>query len=369
MQGCLTLGRYAGIKVSVHWTFLILPLWIAAAGYYRGYTPDTVLWNLLLIFTVFGCVTLHEFGHALTAKKFKFKTKDIILLPIGGVARMEMIPENPRQEFLVAIAGPAVNFVIAAVLYTITGIFDQKPVITTGLVPSQENFLYLLALVNLFIGAFNLIPAFPMDGGRILRALLAYKLSRTTATKIASHIGQLIAVLFIFTGFLYNLFLIVIGVFIFLGARSEWFVEHSRFILRDYKVSDILMHQFHQLGSEQTLEEAAAYILNSSARNFLIMENNKVVGTLSRSELTSALSVMESSTPVQDIMNQEFLILDPDMPLTEIYNIRKQPLNAETVMPVIQNDRLLGVLDIENISEFIKIRHAVLKKENHLVSG
>ena len=262
-----------------------------------------------------------------------------------------------------ATAGPVVNFVIALLLYVILSIMGWPLGTLPNLSPSHDNFIYLLAVINLFIGLFNLIPAFPMDGGRILRALLAYKLSRTTATRIASTIGQLLAVGFIFIGIFYNIVLIVIGVFIFLGAKSEWLVEHSKYILSDHKVGDIVMHQFHRLQSGQTLEEATAHILDSSARSFLVLEENKVVGTLSRNELLNALSTLDGTTPVKEIMNREFRVLDPDTPLTEVYNLQKYSIHAETPMPVVQDDCLLGVLDIDNISEFIEVRSAVMKKE------
>lgn len=222
--------------------------------------------------------------------------------------------------------------------------------------------------VNFFIGVFNLIPAFPMDGGRILRALLAIRMSRTAATRIASSIGQAIALGFVFLRFFYNLFLSLIGVFIFFGARSEWFMEQSKFMLGNYKVSDIVMHQYHHLTVGQTLQEATDVMLDSSAKNFLIIDHEKVVGTLSRIRLLNALSEMDNTTPVGQVMDRNFRVLTPEMPLTDNYNLQKGPIYAETIMPVIKDDRLVGALDMENISEFIEVQQATFKRNNREVS-
>lgn len=362
-KGALFLGKYQGIKVFIHWTFLILPLWIAIVNYNAGHSLSTIIWNILLLLAVFVCITLHEFGHALTAKKYNFKTKHITLLPIGGVASFEAIPEKPNQEFLVAIAGPLVNFAIGgllAIFFLLTGTL-VRPV--ESLVPNGQNFFYLLMLINVFIGVFNLLPAFPMDGGRILRALLSFKMERTVATKIASALGQLMAVIFIISGFFYNWFLIIIGIFVYLGAKAELTMVQSVYVLKGHTVNDVMMQEYHTIAPEDTLGDAIKTLLNSEVRNFLVVDNENILGTLNRQQIFSAVDDnWDESTPVRQIMNNDVKIITPTTPLNELYNKLNQGPNKDQLMAVIDNDNLVGVLDMENLMEFIIVQQARVKK-------
>ena len=349
-KGSLYLGKYWDIKVFIHWTFLILPIWIALVSLNAGYDIITIIWNILLILAVFVCVTLHEFGHALTARKYNFKTRHITLLPIGGVATFESLPEKPRQEFEVAIAGPLVNFVIAGCLFIIFYLSGSLRRPMDDLAPGPDNFFYLLMLINFFIGLFNLIPAFPMDGGRILRALLSFRMSTTDATRVASALGQFIAVIFIFLGFFYNFFLIFIGIFVYLGARAELNMVVSKSILTGYTVNDVLMHKYHILSPGDTLGKAVMEMLDSEAHNFLIMDSENVMGTLNRQQILDAMNFKsEESTPVHEIMNRNVEVLSPSMPLEDLYNkLRTQP-EKKDLMAVIDRNTVVGVLDMENI--------------------
>ncbi len=189
MKWSLKLGSIDGIGVYLHWTFVLLIGWIFLGSLGAGRTPGEALAGVGFILALFACVLLHEFGHALTAKRYGVSTRDITLLPIGGVARMERIPEQPMQEFWVAVAGPAVNAVIAALLFLILLLLGRAdPMVAIGGIPS--GFLEQLMWVNLFIGAFNLLPALPMDGGRVLRALLSLRPGRLRATAIAANLGR-----------------------------------------------------------------------------------------------------------------------------------------------------------------------------------
>jgi Zn-dependent protease len=263
MKWSFKLGTYAGIGVYLHWTFALLIGWIFIAHLGAGKTPAQALTGVGFILALFGCVVLHEFGHALTAKRYGVRTRDITLLPIGGVARLERIPENPTQEFWVAIAGPAVNVVIAAVLFVVlAGLSSVGQMFQVELLRGQ--FLARLIWVNLFLVGFNLLPAFPMDGGRVLRALLATRLGRRRATAIAANIGQAMAILFGIFGFFYNPFLIFIAIFVYLGAQGEAAHVETQSALEGLRARDGMMTRFRTLSAGDSLSKAVAELLAGS---------------------------------------------------------------------------------------------------------
>jgi len=219
MRWSLKLGKIAGIRIYLHWTFLILPLWVFFNDLGKGLGLPGAVQSVLFVIALFGCIVLHELGHALAARRYGIPTRDITLLPIGGVARMERMPREPRQELWVAIAGPLVNVAIAAVLLLALVVLQFVP---ARFHASQAAFLVPLLWANLFLLVFNLLPAFPMDGGRVLRALLAQRLDYVRATRIAARVGQVMAILFVIVGLkIQHPMLMLIGVFIFFGARNE----------------------------------------------------------------------------------------------------------------------------------------------------
>ncbi|WP_081212015.1 site-2 protease family protein [Salegentibacter sediminis] len=363
MKWSLNLGRIAGIKVSVHWTFLILLVWIFILHYRTEQNLMQGLLGVVFILALFLCVTLHEFGHALTAKRFGINTKSISLLPIGGLARLEKFPEKPMQELLVAIAGPLVNLVIGVFILLALLAINSFPSFSEPLdlmTLSGVGFWYNLLFANMVLAIFNLIPAFPMDGGRILRALLLFKFERGKATKIAAGIGQVLAIGFVFLGLYANIFLVFIGIFIYLGAGAEAEMEMTKTSLTGYKVKDILMKQFASLSSQDNLGKAVELLLDGQAHDFVIVEDGKVLGILSRNDLIKGLSEKGNSTLVTEAMQTDFLILDPGMPLQEVY--QQILVQKVSVAPVVQNGELLGIIDKENIYEFILVNEAIGKQ-------
>ena len=227
MKWSVKIGKFVGIDVYMHLTFLMLIGWVALLHWQRDQSVGSALVGVLFILAIFLCVVLHEFGHALMARRYGIATRDIILLPIGGVARLEKIPSQPIQEFWVALAGPAVNIVIAAALFVwLQATASWEPL--QGLTVTAGPLLERLMAVNLFMIAFNMIPAFPMDGGRVLRAALATRLSYGRATRIAASTGRSIAVLFGLIGLFYNPFLLFIAVFVWLGATQEAAVDPNQ---------------------------------------------------------------------------------------------------------------------------------------------
>ena len=260
MKWSIKLGTFAGIGVYMHWTFLLLVGWIFFMHLGRGQSTAQAAAGVGFIHALFLCVVLHEFGHALTARRYGVKTRDITLLPIGGVARLERIPEKPTQEFWVAIAGPAVNVVIAVALFVVIIAFAQLgELFEVQLL--KGSFLVRLMWVNLFLVAFNLLPAFPMDGGRVLRALLATQLGRRRATAIAASVGQGMAIIFGIVGFLYNPMLIFIAIFVYLGAQAEAGMVEMQSALAGLRVSDAMMTRFRTLTPEDSLEVAVKELL------------------------------------------------------------------------------------------------------------
>jgi Zn-dependent protease len=226
MSWSFKFARVAGIDLKIHFTFLLFLVWIGFTYFSIG-GAAAARQGILFILLLFGCVLLHELGHALTAKAFGIRTTDITLLPIGGVARLEHIPDEPKQELLIAIAGPLVNVVIAALLIFYLG--HRAAMSDFGdLNTPRVAMLSKLASVNIGLVLFNLIPAFPMDGGRILRALLAMRLNYLRATEIAARIGQGLAIVFGIIGFFYNSFLIFIAFFVYMGAQQEAAMARAR---------------------------------------------------------------------------------------------------------------------------------------------
>jgi Zn-dependent protease/CBS domain-containing protein len=360
MKNALYIGSVSGIKIFIHWTFLILIGWIVFSNLNRGLGGGEILWAILFILTIFACVTLHELGHALAAKKFNIKTRDITLLPIGGVAQMESIPEKPQEELIVAVAGPAVNFVIFILL------FFALPRPTS---PEMEqiqnigpaNFMYALMIVNMWLALFNLIPAFPMDGGRVFRALLAFRMDRTRATRIAANLGQLLAMAFIFLGLFYNPFLVFIGLFIFIGAQAEAQQTETQSLLRGYTVRDALLEEIPGIEADATVRNAADQLLHSQNKYFVVNNAGKPEGTLGRDEIIKALREVGDQTPVRQAMRKDVLYLSPTMPIEDAWKMMQQ--QDQPFALVTSKGEVVGALDTDNIAEFVMIRSAEQSKK------
>jgi Zn-dependent protease len=299
---------------------------------------------------------LHEYGHALTARRYGIATRDITLLPIGGVARLERMPDDPRQELWVALAGPAVNVVIAAGLFA--WLF-----ITGGLVPLSSlgvatgSFVERLMMINLSLVLFNLLPAFPMDGGRVLRSLLATRLEYTRATQIAATIGQGMAVLFGFIGLFTNPFLLFIAFFVWIGAEQEASMVRMKGSLGGIPVSRAMVTDFRTLDANSPLSEAVTLILQGSQQDFPVLEQGRVAGILTRSDLMMALARRSDAAPISQVMNRQFQTVD-SFDMLEGAFIRLQACQCR-VMPVVHNNQLIGLLTMDNVGEFLAIQAAL----------
>jgi Zn-dependent protease len=305
MGWSIKLFTVGGTAVRMHLTFLLLIAWIAGTQLMRG-TPRDALYGVVFILVLFACVVLHEFGHIWAARRYGIRTPDVTLLPIGGVASMERMPEKPGQEIVVALAGPAVNLVIALVLALVLGvgalsISDPTQMPLDG---PYAGFLTQVAFANVVLLVFNLIPAFPMDGGRVLRALLAIWLGYGTATQVAARIGQALAVVFAVLGYMYgNPMLLLVAVFIFLAAGGEAGYVRVRELTRGRPVTDAMITAFEPLGVLATIDDAAAVLLRSGQQVIPVVDGgSRLRGVLTREAVVEAVRADRGATPVLEAM-------------------------------------------------------------------
>jgi Zn-dependent protease/predicted transcriptional regulator len=306
--------------------------------------------------TLFGIVVLHELGHALAARRFGIRTRGITLLPIGGIAQLERIPEDPWQELVVALAGPAVNVVIASMIYL--GLLlgpGVSPIIETFKVGG--GFFQQLFWVNLSLVVFNLIPAFPMDGGRVFRALLAMRFDYLQATQTAAVIGQGVAILFGLLGLFYNPFLIFIAIFVWIAGTSEAGLVQLRSALGGIPVRRVMITEFQTLSPHDPLSEAIGHVLAGFQQDFPVVENGELVGLLTRNELAASLGRFGADTAVGEVMHREFTITDPSEMLQSAF-ARLQQGHSRS-LPVVKDGKLVGVLTADNLAEVLLIQDAL----------
>ncbi len=355
MKWSLKVGQYSGIDVRMHLTFLLLVGWVALLYWRQGQSVSAAVAGVAFILAIFLCVVLHEFGHALAARRYGIKTRDIILLPIGGVARLEKMPTNPLHELWISLAGPAVNVAIAAVLFVwlkFSALFDPFALMTTAAGPFFERIL----VVNLFMIAFNMIPAFPMDGGRVLRAVLAMRSDYHRATRIAASIGQGIAVFFGVVGMFYNPFLIFIAIFVWFGASQEARSAQLQSAVDGIPVQKAMLTDFRTLDSNDSLDRAVDLTLAGSQKDFPVINNGRVEGILTQADLMNALSKREKFPTVSSAVQNKVEAVESFDMLDAAFE-KLKTCNCHT-LPVTLNSRLVGLLTMENLSEYLRIRAA-----------
>ena len=356
MKWSWKIAEVAGIGVYMHATFLLLIGFIVLSHWLQGNTIEGTLMGVLFILALFLCVLLHEFGHALSARRFGIKTRDITLLPIGGLARLERMPDKPVQELWVALAGPAVNVVISAALFLWLFATESLEALDT-LGVSEGSFLERLMVVNLFLVVFNLIPAFPMDGGRVLRALLAMRMEYTKATQVAATLGQGIALVFGFIGFFTNPMLLFIAFFVWIGAAQESSMVQMKSSLSGIPVRSAMLTDFKTLRAENPLAKAIELILAGSQTDFPVLSGNRVVGILTKGDLLLALARQGQSGLVGDIMQREIETLDAQEMLEGAF-LRLQQCPCHTA-PVVDHGQLVGILTMDNVGELVAIQAAL----------
>ncbi len=356
MKWSWKISTISGIDVFMHATFLLIIGWVGLSYLQQTGTLTGALEGIFFTLLIFGCVVLHELGHALAARRYGIKTRDITLYPIGGVARLERTPDNPVQELWVALAGPAVNLVIAVLLFgwlILSG--SLEPLASLGM--TSGPFIERLLLVNVSLVVFNLIPAFPMDGGRVLRAVLALRLEYTRATQIAATIGQGLALLLGLVGLFSNPFLVFIAFFVWIGAGQEASMVQIKTALGGIPVIRAMVTDFRSVSPRDTLRRAVELTLSGYQTDFPVLENEKVVGVLTRGDMLVALARHGENTFVENIMRSEVQIVDANEMLEPAF-ARLQACNCHT-MPVVSRGQLVGLLTSDNIGEFLMIQSAL----------
>jgi Zn-dependent protease/CBS domain-containing protein len=356
MSWSLNLGRVAGTVVRIHLTFLLFLAWIFAASYASG--GLTSAWNsLAFMLLLFTCVLLHEFGHIFTARAFGVTTPYVTLLPIGGVAQLERIPEESGQEFLIAIAGPLVNVVIAVILISLGA--DVTAGHAAAVEDMRVSMLDRLAAVNIFLALFNLIPAFPMDGGRILRAVLASKFGYVRATEIAAHIGQFVAFALGFIGLLYNPILIFIAIFVYLAASSESHMVALRAVSRGVPVSVAMRTQFITLVPRAHIDEAVHALLQTAQGEFPVVDDaGKPIGVLGRADLIRAIKTLGPDATVADAMSAELPTVSHRATLEQAFKLLQEK-SLPAVGVIDASGKLVGLVTNETIAEMMMLQNSL----------
>ncbi len=364
MNWSIKLFKAKGIDVKVHLTFVLILIW--AAYQWSVSTGEGLMgavFGIVATLLLFASVTLHEFGHSIQALKFGIPVHDITLMPMGGLARLEEIPEDPGKEIRIAIAGPLVNFIIAGVLFGIGLLLNQRAIISLdelylsmGQV-SWNGMLAYLTMTNLLMGLFNLIPAYPMDGGRILRASLAKKLGHAKATSVAVNVGQGLALLFGLWGFMNGSYtLVLIAIFVWMGAGQEGKDVVMKNILSEMKVSQAMTLQPQILKANDGLSKAIDLTLSTSQSDFPVIEwgSNHVVGLLCEKDLLKGLQTHDRTTPVREVMRTTFPTATPDQPL---YEAQKHMLTGRVLaIPVVDEEGdIIGLLTATDINEAYRL--------------
>jgi Zn-dependent protease/predicted transcriptional regulator len=342
--------RIFGVPVRLHFTFVLLVIFLVAAGAQGG---QSAINNAIYILALFTCVLLHELGHAAVSKRYGINTAEIVLYPIGGVARLEKSPK-PKEELWIALAGPAVNLLIAAALAALLLPFGVAEAFASVRQPDDANLLARIAVMNIILAGFNMIPAFPMDGGRVLRSLMARWTSEDVATRRAAAAGRAVAIVMgIVAVVTFQFFLLFIAIFVYLGATQETAAVTGRTLTTGARVRSAMVTEFESLQHGNTIREAAARLLATSQQDFPIVLGQQVIGLLGRNALLRGMAVDGPDAYVAGIMERNFPRVHPDDQLEDVL-----PVMAETSCALVldEGERLVGLLTRENLSEYLMLR-------------
>lgn len=349
MRWSISIGNVKGTIVRIHFTFVLFLAWILLSAY-AAKGVQAALSAGLFFLLLFASVLLHEFGHILTARRFGVSTPDVTLLPIGGVARLERIPEVPRQELLIALAGPAVNFVIGGALILALGGLPAHP--EMDLTNLGKAIWTHLAFANLALALFNLVPAFPMDGGRALRAILASKLGYPRATRAAAATGQVIAVLFGIVGVTSgNFILVLIALFVYLAAGAEAGAAQLRNASMGALARDVMITRFETLSTDEPVESAADALIRSHQKEFLVTDaSGRLAGVVTRDLIADALKKGRSDTPIGQVMSRDVTVVSPHHLADHVLDLLQ---GGTAAIAVVDDGRLLGMVTQENVLEYV----------------
>jgi Zn-dependent protease/CBS domain-containing protein len=359
MKWSWTIGRLAGIDIRIHATFFLLLVWFGALAWFGTRSVTSALQGVTLVLVIFCCVVLHELGHALTARHFGVGTRDITLLPIGGVARLRGMPKDPRAEMLIAVAGPAVNLAIAATLWVMLQPFGGAGTLA-DVFSGQAPFLAVVLWLNLILAVFNMIPAFPMDGGRVLRAALSIRLGSVRATRTAARIGQVLAAGFVVLGALYNPILMLAGIFVWFGATMEAADADMRGAMSGVSLPSALIRDFRTLDPDDTLGAAAALTLSTTQKDFPVVRDGRVLGVLPQAALLAGLADEGEFAPVRQRMLRDVPVAELSDPLPRVWDKLRE--GSVRLVPVLDRGELVGLIDVDNLVELSQIQAALRQR-------
>lgn len=355
MSGSWRIGRVAGVDVYAHFTLALLLGWVALLHDLARDGPASTAGDVLTILVLFGSLVLHEAGHALAAWRLGIRTRDIVLLPVGGVARLERLPEDPGQEVLVALAGPAVNVLLAAGTYlALTLVRRVSP--SPEAMRMAEGFLGRSLRINAALALFNLLPASPMDGGRVLRALLVMRLDRARATRVAALVGQAVAIVFGLLGVVLHPLLILIALFVSLAAADEAGRLQARPAPAGSPLMPVMLADYGTLRPSDSLARAAVQARTSPPQDFPVVEDGRLVGLLTRHDLGAALARDGPDASVGDVMRRGFVAAAPGETLQAALSRLRE--SGDQTLLVAQDGRLLGMVTARDLADVLMILEA-----------
>ena len=360
-KGTIQIAKVAGIPIRLHWSFLLIFLWVGYNAWLEQLPWKGFLFLQFYVLILFLCVVMHEYGHALTARKFGNKTRDILLTPIGGIARLESISEKPMQELLIAIAGPAVNFGIVILIGIYLFTFGGYSVFNIGMFFSPEfwkynnDFLPLILKSNLILGLFNFIPAFPMDGGRILRALLSFKWPRLKSTLLAARLGQICAIGFLFYAVSEGHWMLcLVGFFIFVTAGTELKQVKWESILGTYTAQELMDRNIHQIQVYETMQAPIDLASKGIENNYLAFEEDRLAGVLPYNRIVYCLKNNLGNEPVYKIMNTSWNKANVNESIKTIFH--QMQTSGLNLIPVFKDEVIVGVLEETQIKRFVELK-------------
>jgi Zn-dependent protease len=346
-------GVVAGIPIRIHVTLALLLGWIALASIASGLGPHATLAGLGLVIAVFAVVVIHELGHALVARHYGFRTREILLLPIGGIASLERLPDRPAQELAIALVGPAINLAIAGLLWVgiaaTGGSVDPALANTVG-----KEFVVQLMWINLWLALFNLLPAFPMDGGRALRALLAMRLGRPRATEIAAGIAKVFAVVLAVIGILFNPWLVLIAAVVWFGARRDAAVVRLRAAIVDVPVSAAMKRYIEVVTPDQSLEHAAELLVATGQGQLPIVDHGKLTGVLTHADIARGLATAGSLGTVATAPHHDVVSVASSEPLEQVFD--QLVASPDAIAVVVDHDVPVGIVTPEQLAMFASLR-------------
>lgn len=353
MKWSVRLLTVKGITLYLHITLLVFVAWMLVLYVATGMQSQQLVWSLLFLVALFASIVLHEYGHAVVATQFGSNAKTITIYPIGGIASLEKLPDHPRQELLISAAGPLVSFVIAAACWLFSPM--QNVSIRYTNIWSEinaANFLSLLGMANLVLAVFNLIPAFPLDGGRLLRALLALQVNYIKATAIVAVISKAVASILILYGLLsLNLLLALLGVFILIFSQAEEAYLQLKKLVEGYTLKDMLMYDYDSMESNVTSQEAISILQNNHSKYYFLMNKGNPVGTLNRLEVIKAIAEQNYAVPVSALMKQDLAPLKGATPVLSVLHLLAS--NEEKLYPVMEGGEFIGVINFQHVIEYL----------------